>query len=352
MRSSQCLRILADLSAPQWGMATTAQASAHGVTRHELSRLTQRGLLDRVAQGIYRDAGAPADEFEGIRAAWLAAEPARTAEERLSDLPNGVVVMGASATALHGAGDLPADRHELSTPIRRQTQRSEVSYRHRQLDPADVTIALGLPVTTIERTIADLVEDRTDLSLVAQVLRDTARTRRLDTARLSELLAPLAARNNLAKGDGVALLGRLNALAGLDATAVVRQMSASLVAAGSLAHLNHADLTQSLIGPATQDALRAFNESVARSVQQSIAPILEDLAASIEMPRLPGIDAALAAIAEQIATTLPTRDLLASFGDEWAASIGKTLAAAGSDLAPTINAIEAARHAQTASVGG
>ena len=357
MRATQALRILADLSAPQWGMATTAQASAHGVTRHELSRLAQRGHLDRVAQGIYRDAGAPADAFEGIRAAWLGAEPARTAEERLSDLPNGVVVMGASAAALYGAGDLPADRHELSTPIRRQTQRSEVSYRHRQLDPADVTIALGLPVTTIERTIADLVEDRTDLSLVAQVLRDTARARRLDTARLSELLAPLAARNHLAKGDGAALLGRLNALAGLDATALVRQMSASettgaLVAASSLAHLNHADLAQSLIGPATQEALRALNESVARSVQQSIAPLLESFAASIEIPRLPGIDAALAAIAEQIAMTLPTRDLLASFGDEWSASIGKTLAAAGSDLAPAINAIEAARHAQAASVGG
>ncbi|MBK6668514.1 MAG: type IV toxin-antitoxin system AbiEi family antitoxin domain-containing protein [Actinobacteria bacterium] len=103
MRATQALRILADLSAPQWGMATTAQASAHGVTRHELSRLAQRGHLDRVAQGIYRDAGAPADAFEGIRAAWLGAEPARTAEERLSDLPNGVVVMGASAAALYGA---------------------------------------------------------------------------------------------------------------------------------------------------------------------------------------------------------------------------------------------------------
>ena len=173
----------------------------------------------------------------------------------------------------------------------------------------------------------------------------------------SELLAPLAARNHLAKGDGVALLGRLSALAGLDATALVRQMSASettgaLVAASSLARLSRADLAQSVIGPATQDALRAFNEAVARSAQQSIAPILEDLAASIEMPRLPGIDAALAAIAEQIATTLPMRDLLASFGDEWSASIGKTLAAAGSDLAPAINAIEAARHAQAASVGG
>ena len=338
-------------------MATTAQASAHGVTRLELSRLTQRALLDRVAHGVYRDAGAPADEFEGIRAAWLAAEPERTAEERLRDLENGVVVMGASAAALHGAGDLPADRHELSTPVRRQTQRSDVGYRHRQLEPGDVTIAQGLPVTTIERTIADLVEARTDLSLVGDVLRDATRTRRLDTTRLSELLAPLAARNHLAKGDGTALLDRLNALAGLDATALVRQLSASettgaLVAASSLAHLDHADLAHSLIGLATQEALQALNESVARSVQQSIAPILENLAASVEVPHVPGIDAALAAITAQIAATLPTRDLLASFGDEWATSIGKSLAAAGADLAPTINAIEAARRSQTASSRG
>lgn len=67
---------------------------------------------------------------------------------------------------------------ELSSPIRRQTQRQEVAYRHRHLEPGDVTIAHGLPVTSIERTITDLVEDRTDLSLVAQVLRDAARTRR------------------------------------------------------------------------------------------------------------------------------------------------------------------------------
>ena len=52
----------------------------------------------------------------------------------------------------------------------------------------------------------DLVEARTDLSLVADVVRDAAQTRRLDTNRLKELLGPLAARNGLRKGDGAALL--------------------------------------------------------------------------------------------------------------------------------------------------
>lgn len=69
-----------------------------------------------------------------------------------------------------------------------------------------MTITHGLPVTTIERTVTDLVEARTDLSLVADVVRDAAQTRRLDTNRLKELLGPLAARNGLRKGDGAALL--------------------------------------------------------------------------------------------------------------------------------------------------
>lgn len=150
--------------------------------------------------------------------------------------------MGESAAALHGVGDLPADRQELSTPVRRQTQRAEISYRQRQLELDDVTIAHGLPVTTIERTVADLVEARTDLSLVADVLRDAARARNLDTGRLSELLSPLAARNGHRKDDGAALLDRLAALAGLDPASLAREIGhietlSALVAANSLARL-------------------------------------------------------------------------------------------------------------------
>ena len=133
--------MLAELSASQWGMVTTAQAAAHGVGRLDLSRLAKAGHLERLAHGVYRAAGAPADEFESLRAAWLAADPSRTAEARLPDLVGGIVVMGESAAALHGVGDLPADRQELSTPVRRQTQRAEISYRQRQLELDDVTIA-------------------------------------------------------------------------------------------------------------------------------------------------------------------------------------------------------------------
>ncbi|MEI2699981.1 MAG: hypothetical protein V9E94_17195 [Microthrixaceae bacterium] len=98
-------------------------------------------------------------------------------------------------------------------------------------------------MTTIERTIADLVEDRTDLSLVADVLRDAAQSRRLDTERLAELLAPLAARNHLRKGDGDALLRHLTALAGLDTASLVEEISTSdtlsaLVAADNLSRLS------------------------------------------------------------------------------------------------------------------
>ena len=220
MRTVDALRLLAELSASQWGMMTTAQAATLGIKRLELSRLSGAGHLERLAHGVYRDVGAPSDEFEGLRTAWLAADPSRTAEQRLPALSGGVVVMGESAASLHGVGDLPADRHELSTPIRRQSRRPEVNYRHRQLEPGDVTIAYGLPVTTIERTIADLVETRTDLSLVADVLRDAAWARHLDTNRLAEMLGPLAARNGLRKGDGHTLLDHLSTLAGLDTTSL------------------------------------------------------------------------------------------------------------------------------------
>jgi hypothetical protein len=348
MRSADALLQLAELSAPQWGMVTTAQAAILGVERLDLSRLFEAGHLERLAYGVYRDAGAPSAEFESLRAAWLAADPSLTAEQRLRHLPGGVVVMGESAASLHGVGDLPADRHEFSTPVRRQSQRSEVSYRKRRLEPGDVTIAHGLPVTTIERTVADLVEARTDLSLVADVLRDAAQTRRLDTNRLTELLGPLAARNGLRKGDGGAVLGRLTALAGLDIPSLAKGISTSetvsaLVAAKSLARFNHAELSHAVTGPATEKALQGLNESIAESAAQAIRPILEAFATVIgETSPPPEMKATLAVMVERISLNLPTQNLLASFGAEWAATLAAAVTASGTEALPEHGVIAAA----------
>lgn len=344
MRTVDALRLLAELSASQWGMMTTAQAATLGIKRLELSRLSGAGHLERLAHGVYRDVGAPSDEFEGLRTAWLAADPSRTAEQRLPALSGGVVVMGESAASLHGVGDLPADRHELSTPIRRQSRRPEVNYRHRQLEPGDVTIAYGLPVTTIERTIADLVETRTDLSLVADVLRDAAWARHLDTNRLAEMLGPLAARNGLRKGDGHTLLDHLSTLAGLDTTSLAEEIGTSetlsaLVAANSLARFSDPESFQVVTGPAAKQALRGLNESIAQSVAEAIGSALNDLAAPIgELAPSPRVATVLAELAEQVSQNLASRNLLGSFGEEWAAAIESGVAGArtGALLAPEI----------------
>ncbi len=272
MKFSNALRVLSELSSSQWGMITAAQASRRGVKRLELSRLTEGGHLVRLAHGVYRDAGAPSDEFADLRAAWLSTEPDKLAEDRLGDISGGVVITGASAARLHGVGDLPADRHEFSSSVRRQTQRSEIHYRQRSLEAHDATIVIGLPVTTIERTIADLLEARTDLSLVADVLSDASRLRRLDLSRLAELLAPLAARQGFRKGDGAALLNRLMEIAGLELNSLARRIAASpnlgaLVAANFLEHSKaQADIVKLFATPAMVQAIRSISESISKSL--------------------------------------------------------------------------------------
>lgn len=226
MKARDALRVLAEVTASQWGLVTSAQARERGVSPMNLTRMSESGELFRLAHGVYRDAGAPSDEHEQLRAAWLATDPATLAYERLDEHPRSAVVSGESAAGLHGIGDLRAMSSEFTTPTRKQTQRPDVRYRTRALPDEDVVIRGGLPVTTRERTVADLVEDRQDLSIVAGVLRDAARQSRLDTARLAVLLAPLAERNGHHKGDGQALFDELVQIAGIDLDTLATEMSA------------------------------------------------------------------------------------------------------------------------------
>ena len=155
MKSTEALRVLAEVTAYQWGMVTSAQASMHGVTRLDLSRLAEAGLLERLAHGVYKDAGAPGDEFDDMRAAWLSTDPKRLAYERSKDAPSGVVFAGASAARLHGIGDL-WDRHTTSShqrAARASVPRSATASA--DLGTRDVTIVEGLPALSLEATIAD-----------------------------------------------------------------------------------------------------------------------------------------------------------------------------------------------------
>jgi len=203
MKTTQALRALADLTSSQWGLVTTAQAAHVGVGRLELSRLTHTGHLERLGHGIYRAASAPTERRESLKAAWLSINPKLTAAERLRQHPYDAVVSGAAASWLLDMGNLVPEPYEFTTPMRRQTQRSELVYRTKLLPKTSVTIREGLPVTTPEQTIADLVESDMDKSLVADAI---AAAPSLDLQQLVELLAPMAARNGQATGNGRALL--------------------------------------------------------------------------------------------------------------------------------------------------
>ena len=262
MKARNALRELAEMSASQWGMVTSAKAATRGVTRLDLSRLAESGDLVRLAHGVYKDAGAPSAAYLDVRAAWLSSDPTRLASDRLGDGHRGVVVSGQTAAWLHDIGDLRSNRTELTTAVRRQTQRADLHYRRRDLPEEHVTIRDGLPVTTPERTIADLVEDRTDLSIVADALRDASRKYELDVELLADSLAPLAERNGHRKGDGEALLDQLLVIAGIDREAIAKQIASLdgigvLVARNYLMHLPKIDLAALIDTTALQSAMRA-----------------------------------------------------------------------------------------------
>jgi hypothetical protein len=263
-------------------MVTSAQAAERGVTRLDLSRLTESGDLVRLAHGIYKDAGAPSGAYLDVRAAWLSSDPARLASDRLGDGHRGVVVSGQTAAWLHDIGDLRSNRTELTTPVRRQTQRADLHYRRRDLPEGDVTIRDGLPVTTPERTIADLVEDRTDLSIVANALRDASRKSELNLERLAAGLAPLAERNGHSKGDGIALLDQLLVIAGIDRESIAEQIASldgigALVARNYLMHMPKIDLAALIDTTALQSAMQSALAQdgqlrAARSIMNATAP--------------------------------------------------------------------------------
>jgi predicted transcriptional regulator of viral defense system len=93
-----------------------------------------------------------------------------------------------------------------STPFKsKQTRGEDIKIITRKLNSQDTTMVHGLPVTTVERTLADLVAIGTDLSLVADVLQECMRQGKVDIDTLTYLLKPFAGRIGLKKDDGEAL---------------------------------------------------------------------------------------------------------------------------------------------------
>jgi hypothetical protein len=167
--------------------------------------------IERVAQGVYRMAGAPPQDHEAIYATWLALGGATAPRTETGVAP--VVAAGVTAAVVHGIGDFFSERFDFIVPPREGTRLPGVRLRVRRLTRDEVIPVGGLPALTVERAIGDLIETGTDLSLVAGAVRDAVRAGKLVApGRLVSYLDPIAARR---KSDGRSLAGDLFERAGV-----------------------------------------------------------------------------------------------------------------------------------------
>jgi hypothetical protein len=193
---------LAEIAQDQWGLVTRRQAYRAGTARATLTRLISHGVLERVASGVYRLVGTPVPDHLELRAAWLQLAPELAAWQRSASQG---AVSHRSAASLYGIGDLPADVHEFTLPIRRQTRRSDVRLHVRNLDE-DVVELRGLPVTRPSRIASDLLHGHEEPAAVAQVIVGATQMAYERSYAFAGALAPHAARFGLPRNDGLALL--------------------------------------------------------------------------------------------------------------------------------------------------
>lgn len=260
MKSATAMREIAKIAETQDGLVTTSQAVRVGVPRLSLARLAEAGDVERLTHGVYRVRGADADRYTDLRAAWLAADPARSAPERAADLGHPIVVSHRSAAAVHGIGNMYADRHEMTAPVRKQSRRSDVAVHRAEVPRSDIVIARGMLVTTIERTLADLARTEPELGDVAEALADAYRRGAVDLEVLAQMLYAAARRHG--SRDGAELLEHMLELRGLDATSALAEL-AQHPELGHLLGAAWAPAIQSAVEAALRDALSSHDRSVA-----------------------------------------------------------------------------------------
>ena len=173
---STSMDVLYPLAERRAGYVTTAQAAEVGVSRQQLSYLAGTGSLERVAQGIYRLRRFPAQRFEDVIVACLWAG-------------DDAVASHDTALAIYELTDaMPAVIH-ISAPRLFRGQRPGIVVHTAPLSDVERTERGGVPVTTVERTITDvLTRSGEDLarSAAEQALERGLVTRRRLRAALTD----------------------------------------------------------------------------------------------------------------------------------------------------------------------
>lgn len=164
------------------GLLTAKQAREAGIADSVLARLVQRGRLERAARGVYRIPYFPSNRLSQYREAVLWAK---------SDAgPQDVALSHATALVVYGISDASPSVVHLTVPRKARLRRVRPEWvrAHRaDLARGEVTVHEGLPVTTVARTVEDMLSSSGRVSLVKQAISGARREGYIDRAEAQRL---------------------------------------------------------------------------------------------------------------------------------------------------------------------
>ncbi|MGQ0669704.1 MAG: type IV toxin-antitoxin system AbiEi family antitoxin domain-containing protein [Actinomycetota bacterium] len=157
---------LLEVANDQYGYVTAGDARAAGIDPVQLRVMSHRGLLDRVARGIYRFPVVPTTALDQYMEAVL--------------WPRTTAALGhETALDLHGLCDVNPARIHVTVPAGYRLRRdvpTMYQLHRRDLAPNDTTRHEGIPIVTVHRAILDGIEVNLGGHLIDQAI-DTARRR-------------------------------------------------------------------------------------------------------------------------------------------------------------------------------
>lgn len=164
------------------GLLTSKLAREAGIADSVLSRLAQRGRLERTARGVYRIPYVPPARFSQHREAVLWA--------KAQGGPRQVALSHETALLVFGISDANPRSIHLTVPrdARLRRQRPKGVKLHRgDLSRAELTLHEGIPLTTVARTVRDLLAAKGRIDLVKQAISDARKEGFIDDAESRRL---------------------------------------------------------------------------------------------------------------------------------------------------------------------
>jgi predicted transcriptional regulator of viral defense system len=164
------------------GLFTSKQAREAGILDSVLVRLAQRGRLERIARGVYRISHYPQARLSQYREAILWAQS--------SQGPNNIALSHETALAIYGISDVNPALIHMTIPkvarLRRQ-QPKWIAIHRADLEPEDVTLYEGLPVTTVSKSVTDILTTSGRADTARQAIADARREGHISTLEAMRL---------------------------------------------------------------------------------------------------------------------------------------------------------------------